>query len=225
MVWEDGNLGGNPVLVEKFSQHLHDGAVQSADPHPVQRVIRRGDPVVLTVFDHVVGFAAHRELRVADDADSAFRLREPCQEIDLTVQEHLVKIGESAVDILVLPACVFGNLAVVFIGGALPYRARLGARLEGPVFVVADAERGDPFFGIRRVHGRYQEQEYDGKKRRDFMHTNTSLAKHWRLSSSVIIKSSLSFAQWVLVIIGRNLENNVEFSSRIPQYRCAHDGK
>ena len=110
MVWEDGNLGGNPVLVEKFSQHLHDGAVQSADPHPVQRVIRRGDSVVLTVFDHVVGFAAHRELRVADDADSAFRLREPCQEIDLTVQEHLVKIGESAVDILVLPACVFGNL-------------------------------------------------------------------------------------------------------------------
>ncbi len=85
-------------------------------------------------------------------AEALFRLRQPRQKVDLPVQKHLVKIGKTAVDILVLPARVFGDLAVVFIGVTPSYSALFSALLKFSVLEITDADRCRRFFSGRRLH-------------------------------------------------------------------------
>ncbi len=165
------------MLVEEFSQRLHDGAVQHADFLAVQRGVGRGDPIVLAVLHHVVGFAAHGEIGVADDAEAFFLFRQTRQEVDMSVHEHLVKLGKTAVNVFVLSAGVFGYFPVVLIGVALPDRAPVGARLKRAVFVIADADGRGVSFGESRLHRRQQECEQSEKKRRAFAHTKHFLCK------------------------------------------------
>ena len=164
------DFGGNGLLREESLERAYHRAVQYANLFPGKGGKRRGDAVVGAVFHHIVGFAAHRSLGVADDALPLLRFRQPRQEVDFSVQEHLVQFGKAAVDIFVFPARVLGELAVIFIGVAAADSALLGSLLKYLVFEIADLDGRRGRFG--KDGPRQRKKQTGERQEEDFSHTD-----------------------------------------------------
>ena len=142
------DFGRDVMLLQVPVQRIHHRAVQHADLSVLKGSRIDGYIIVGDVPDQVVGLIAHRQFRVADQVRPLFPVGKSRQQIDLAVQEHLIKIAEFSVYILIFPAGVLGDLPIVLIGIALLDRAFRSAFLEHLIFVIADPDRHGLVIGI-----------------------------------------------------------------------------
>ena len=88
----------------------------------------------------IIGFVAHRSIRIANNINPVLLLRKAGQEVDLSIEKHLVQITELTVYILILPACVFQKLLVILIGVAGLDLTFLRSLLKDFVLVISNAD-------------------------------------------------------------------------------------
>ena len=140
IIRKSNNFRCHLMFIQILVQHADHGAVQHADPAPVHGC-GIGCYIRVSVMLHeIIRFSAHDSLWVSDQGCPVFTPRQAGKEIDLPVQEHLIQFAESPVNIFIIPAGIFGELPVVFIGVARLDRAFLSAFLEDLVFIVAYAD-------------------------------------------------------------------------------------
>ena len=157
----------------------HD-AVQHADAASVQcrRICR--DLQVLSVPHEVIGFVSHDRSRVADQPRTVFSPCQAGQQIDIPVEQHLVELAETAVDVLISPAGVLGKLLIVFVGIARLYRAFLCPLLEHLVFIIAYPHRVRSCLRAGPDGQKGRHEDHDAGKKRDPVQQTSVISEGYR---------------------------------------------
>ena len=119
-------------------QRIHEGAFHDADLFAFQSYRIRADLRVLLMLYQIIGFMSHGIIRISDQTGPFLLEGKPCQQIDLSIQQHLIQIGKRAIDIIIFPTGVFRYLTVIFIRIACFYSALLCSLLKDLIFIVAD---------------------------------------------------------------------------------------
>ena len=149
---ESNDLRLHMVLREILIQHADHGAFQHADLPSVQGGGIRRDLRNAVVLQQVVGFAAHDLIRVPHLIRPLLAVGKACQQVHVSVQEHLVDAAEISVNIFVLPAGIFGKLPVILVGIACFYCAFLCSLLEDFVVVISYADQFRFTVSGKRTH-------------------------------------------------------------------------
>ena len=107
---------------------------------------------------------AHRGIRVADQVLTVFSPGKSCKKIYVAVKEHLVKISEISIHILITPAGVFRKLLIILVGITFLNRAFRSSLLEYFILVVAHAHKlAGSAVGVGCDGGKHQYYERECK--------------------------------------------------------------
>ena len=87
-----------------------------------------------------VCFVSHCKIRIADQGFAVLFPGQPGQKIDLAVKKHLVQVRVAAINIFILPACIFGQLQVILVGISCFDRVFMSSFLEHFVLIIADLD-------------------------------------------------------------------------------------
>ena len=137
MLRENHHVRLNAILGQELVQYAAHGAVQYADALSVESGRISRDFRICIVFNQIIGFAAHDSVRISDNIFPFFSVSQTCKQINLPIQKHLIQIAESAVDIFILPACILGDLLIVFIGIPGFHQAFARPFLKDFIFIIA----------------------------------------------------------------------------------------
>ena len=159
-------LDRDAAVIQPFIKEadLH-GAAGDADLLPVQgAVIIGGDFLILGIDIEVVQLLAHGEAGIEHVFRALLQVGDVAHQVDLPVPEHLQELGPVALDILVFPAGIGGDLPLVLVG--VPRAAAEGVLIVEGRIVPADAD--DLLLLLRRRAGRQQaERGQDRAKQQD----------------------------------------------------------
>ena len=136
MLGKRNNFRSHVMVVEVLLQNADHSTVQYTDCVSVQRFRISVDRSVCVMLNEIIGLAAHDAVRIADQCGAFFTPGKTGQQIDLTLQEHLIQVSVTAVHIFVLPACVFRKFAVILVSVAGLNRTLLSAFLKHFVLVI-----------------------------------------------------------------------------------------
>ena len=128
------------VGIQKMIQRFHDGTFHDTDLFSFQCLRIRSDFRISLMLYQVVGLVSHCRFRIADQTDPVFFSGKACQQINLTVQQHLIQIRKGSVNIIVFPAGIFCQLPVIFIRIACLDCAFPCPFLKDLILIVADPD-------------------------------------------------------------------------------------
>ena len=136
MLGKRNNFRSHVMVVKVLLQNADHSTVQYTDCVSVQRFRISVDRSVCVMLNEIIGLAAHDTIRITDPCSAFFTPGKTGQQINLTVQEHLIQVSVTAVHIFVLPACVFREFAVILISVAGLNSTLLSAFLKHFVLVI-----------------------------------------------------------------------------------------
>ena len=85
-------------------QNTDHGAFQNTDLAAIQGFGMGSNRRVGIVLDKVIGFAAHDCFRISDQRGTFLTPRQTGQQIDISVQQHLIEFTKPSIDIFIFPA-------------------------------------------------------------------------------------------------------------------------
>ena len=92
------------------------------------------------MFDKVICFIAHCRFGVTDYLLTILLFGKTCKQVNLPVDQHLIKLAVTAIDIFIFPACVFRQLQIVFIRIAFFDRTFASTLLKDLVLVISNSD-------------------------------------------------------------------------------------
>ena len=90
------------------------------------------------MLDKVIRLVTHRGFGITDHGGTFLLPRKTCQQVDISAEKHLIQIIVLAVDILVLPARIFGDLTIILVGISLLGNSLLSSLLKNLIFIITD---------------------------------------------------------------------------------------